>query len=117
MSSAANLYLLSNFELFKYRNKQRGPRSDCSYGSCLIGIYTVCQEGFKTLSADEIKDDISFGLHVCFKMFPCVQLDFRLLALPVFTTERTIDLPSYIRSSICPIKLDPELTQKLFKTI
>ena len=30
----------------KYRSKQRGPRTDCSYRSSLIWVYTVYHRGF-----------------------------------------------------------------------
>ena len=37
----------------KYRSKQRGPRTDCSYRSSLIWVHTVCHRGFLNISADE----------------------------------------------------------------
>ena len=37
----------------KYRSKQRGPRTDCSYRSSLIWVHTVCHGGFLSISADE----------------------------------------------------------------
>ena len=41
-------FLLTLFTKAKYRDKQCGPRSDCSYRSSLIGVYTVCWKGFLT---------------------------------------------------------------------
>ena len=38
---------------FKYRSKQGGPRSDCSYRSSLIWVHTDCHRGFLNISADE----------------------------------------------------------------
>ena len=37
----------------KYRSKQCGPRTDCSYRSSLICVHTVCHRGFLNISADE----------------------------------------------------------------
>ena len=38
----------------KYRSKQRGPRTDCSYyRSSLIWVHTVCHRGFLNISADK----------------------------------------------------------------
>ena len=37
----------------KYRSKQRGPGTDCSYRSSLIWVHTVCHRGFLNISADE----------------------------------------------------------------
>ena len=39
-------FLLTLFNKVKYRDKQCGPRSDCSYRSSLIWVYTVCWKGF-----------------------------------------------------------------------
>ena len=50
-SSAANNCLALRI---KYRSKQRGPRTDCSYyRSSLIWVHTVCHRGFLNISADE----------------------------------------------------------------
>ena len=50
-TSAANncLTLLTN----KFKSKQCGPRTDCSYRSILIWVHTVCHRGFLNISADE----------------------------------------------------------------
>ena len=40
---------------FKYRSKQGGPGSDCSYRSSLIWVQTVCHKDFLNISADEKK--------------------------------------------------------------
>ena len=37
----------------KYRSKQCGPRTDCSYRSSLILVHIVCHRGFFNISADE----------------------------------------------------------------
>ena len=56
--------LLTLFNKVKYRDKQCGPRSDCSYRSSLIGVYTVCWKGFwtfqQTTKADEFCCDWRF---------------------------------------------------------
>ena len=49
-SSAANSCLTLQT---KYRSKQRGPRTDCSYRSSLIWVHTVCHRDFLNISADE----------------------------------------------------------------
>ena len=36
-----------NYWRIKYRSKQHGPRTDCSYRSSLIWVYTVCHRGFR----------------------------------------------------------------------
>ena len=46
----------------KYRSKQRGPRTDCSYRSSLIWVHTVCHRGFLNISADE-KKQTTFVAH------------------------------------------------------
>ena len=42
-----------HYRRIKYRNKQRGPRTDCSYRNSLIWVHTVCHRGFLNISADE----------------------------------------------------------------
>ena len=39
--------------IIKYRSKQRGPQTDCSYRSSLIWVHTVCLRGFLNISADK----------------------------------------------------------------
>ena len=43
--------------IIKYKSKQCGPRTDCSYRSSLIWVHTVCHRGFLNISADERKAD------------------------------------------------------------
>ena len=46
-------FLLKLFNEVKYTDKQCGPRSDCSYRSSLILVFTVCWKGFYNISADD----------------------------------------------------------------
>ena len=48
------LQIIAKYYLrIKYKSKQRGPRTDCSYRSSLIWVHTVCHRGLFNISADE----------------------------------------------------------------
>ena len=42
-----------HYRQIKYRSKQSGTRTGCSYRSSLIWVHTVCHRGFLNLSVDE----------------------------------------------------------------
>ena len=47
---------------FQAACKQFGSRSDCSKGSILIWIQTICNHGFRSLTAGDTKEDfLDFG--------------------------------------------------------
>ena len=43
--------------VYKYRGKQWGPRSDCSYRSSMIWVHTVSWRGFQNISTDNKADN------------------------------------------------------------
>ena len=91
--------LITIFNKVKYRDKQCGPGSDCSYRSSLIWVYPVCWKGFSNISADDKSRRLVIGVlsfktqHVTF-FFPIqlVHHDHTLFSL-VSLVELSTTLP------------------------
>ena len=88
-------FLLTLFTKAKYRDKQCGPRSDCSYRSSLIGVYTVCWKGFLTFQ--QTTKAIEFCFDWRFKVNRAKQLNRRRQ-----------------RRLVCPVNVRRKLKSYLF---